>query len=144
VGIIGASFGGYLSALAVLERPDRVQAGVALAPVTEWRDYDTTYTERYLGLPGANTKGYAESSLLTADRHGPVTRLTSPLLLIHGTADDNVHFQHTLELIDALERMGFAPDVFLVPGQTHLFADQKTQEVMWATAAAFFLRHLTR
>ena len=137
VGIIGASFGGYLSALAVLRRPDRFEAGVALAPVTDWLEYDTMYTERYLGLPSENPDGYARSSLL-----GYAKALRRPLLLGHGTADDNVHFGHTLELIAALEQTGHAPAVFLVPGQTHLFADQTTQEVLWANAAAFLVEQL--
>ena len=139
VGIIGASFGGYLSALAVLKRPDRFQAGVALAPVTDWLEYDTTYTERYLGLPAENPRGYEESSLL-----GYAKALRRPLLLGHGTADDNVHFGHTLELIAALEQAGHAPSVFLIPGQTHLFADRTTQEVLWANAARFLLEELKR
>jgi dipeptidyl-peptidase-4 len=139
VGIIGASFGGYLSALAVLRRPDRFEAAVALAPVTDWLDYDTTYTERYLGLPSENASGYEHSSLL-----GYAKSLSRPLLLGHGTADDNVHFGHTLKLIAALEKAGHAPAVFLVPGQTHLFADQTTQEVLWANAAVFLEEELGR
>ena len=132
VGVIGASFGGYLSALAVLRRPDRFHAGVALAPVTDWLEYDTTYTERYLGLPAENPHGYEESSL-----QGYAKTLRRPLLLGHGTADDNVHFGHTLELVAALEQTGHAPSVFLIPGQTHLFADRTSQEVLWANAALF-------
>ena len=110
-----------------------------MAPVTDWLAYDTAYTERYLGLPSSNPGGYADSSLVKGSSW---LRLKRPLLLAHGTGDDNVHFGNTLELIDALEHSGHAPEVFLIPGQTHLFADQATQEVMWATAGAFFIRHL--
>ena len=137
VGILGASFGGYLSALAVLRRPDRFQAAVALAPVTDWLDYDTHYTERYLGLPQDNPGGYARSSLISDAKE-----LRRPLLLAHGMADDNVHLGHTLKLIAALEANGHAPAVFLIPGQTHLFADQTTQQVLWAAAAAFLIDKL--
>ncbi len=122
-----------------MKRPDRFQAAVALAPVTDWLDYDTTYTERYLGLPSENAAGYERSSLL-----GYAKNLRRPLLLGHGTADDNVHFGHTLKLVEALERGGHAPAVFLVPGQTHLFADQTTQEVLWANAAVFLEEELRR
>src|SRR5262249_5698873 len=97
VGIVGWSFGGYLSALALLKRPDVFKAAVAGAPVVDWKDYDTVYTERYLGLPEENRSGYEASSLLTY-----ASKLERPLLLIHGTADDNVFFLHSLKLSDAL------------------------------------------
>ncbi|MDP6946367.1 MAG: prolyl oligopeptidase family serine peptidase, partial [Myxococcota bacterium] len=85
VGIFGWSFGGYLSAMAVMRRPDVFKVGVAGAPVTDWRDYDTHYTERYLGHPGTSPEAY-ERTDLCAD----AASLTRPLLLIHGMADDNV------------------------------------------------------
>jgi dipeptidyl-peptidase-4 len=137
VGIIGASFGGYLSALAVLRRPELFKAAVAIAPVVGWEDYDTHYTERYLGIPAENPEGYRNSSLLTG-----AERLSRPLLLIHGTADDNVHFGGTLKLIQALEAAGKGASLFLVPGQTHMFADQPTQRLMWSTSVAFLADHL--
>ena len=80
VGIYGWSFGGYMSALAVMRRPDVFKVAVAGAPVVDWRDYDTHYTERYLDLPQANPKGYEASNLLTY-----AGKLDRPLLLIHGT-----------------------------------------------------------
>jgi dipeptidyl-peptidase-4 len=137
LGIIGASFGGYLSALAVLRRPGLFKAAVAIAPVVAWEDYDTHYTERYLGTPAENPDGYHKSSLLTG-----AAQLARPLLLIHGTADDNVHFGGTLKLIQSLEAAGKGASLFLVPGQTHMFADQPTQRLMWATSVAFLAEHL--
>ncbi len=137
VGAIGASFGGYLSALAVLRRPDVFKAAVAIAPVVDWEDYDTHYTERYLGLPDQNPGGYRQSSLLTG-----AGSLSRPLLVVHGTADDNVHVVGTMKLVSALEEAGKAPELFLIPGQTHMFAEQATQRLMWAKAAAFLLDHL--
>ncbi len=137
VGIIGASFGGYLAALAVLRRPDVFKAAVAIAPVVTWEDYDTHYTERYLGTPEQNPEGYRENSLLTG-----AASLSRPLLLVHGTADDNVHVIGTLKLVSALEAAGHVPDLMLIPGQTHMFAEQATQRLMWAKAAAFLLDHL--
>ena len=93
VAIRGWWFGGYLAALAVLRRPDVFHAAVAGAPVTEWRLYDTHYTERYLGDPKENADVYDRSGLL-----GVATSLRRPLLLIHGLADDNVVAAHTLQL----------------------------------------------
>jgi len=97
VGIFGWSFGGYVSAMAAMRRPDVFRAAVAGAPVADWHDYDTHYTERYLDLPAQNPRGYAAGSVLTWAKH-----LERPLLVIHGTADDNVYFLHSLELCDAL------------------------------------------
>jgi dipeptidyl-peptidase 4 len=139
VGIIGASFGGYMAALAVLRAPERFRAAVAIAPVVDWLDYDTAYTERYLGLPQENATGYTESSLLTG-----AEALKRPLLLIHGTADDNVHFGGTLRLTSALMKAGIPPTLLAVPGATHLFADQTTQRLVWASSAAFLIDELAR
>ena len=91
--IRGWSFGGYLAALAVLRRPDVFHAAIAGAPVTDWRLYDTFYTERYLGDPEADAARYDASSLLP-----DAPKLERPLLLLHGLADDNVVSAHTLQL----------------------------------------------
>lgn len=93
VGIRGWSFGGYLAALAVLRRPDTFHAAAAGAPVTDWRMYDTHYTERYLGHPDNEAEAYKRSSLL-----GEAGQLSRPLLLIHGLVDDNVLVAHSLRL----------------------------------------------
>ena len=114
VGVSGWSFGGYFSAMATLRRPDVFKCGIAGAPVTDWLNYDTAYTERYLDLPSANPAGYAASSVLTyADQ------LARPLLLIHGLTDDNVLLIHSLQLMDALFRAG-KPFEFLPMSGTHL------------------------
>jgi dipeptidyl-peptidase-4 len=115
VGIRGWSFGGYLAALAVLRRPDVFHAAVAGAPVTEWRLYDTHYTERYLGDPATEPAGYERSSLL-----GDAARLERPLLLIHGLADDNVVAAHTLRLSGALLAAGRPHTVLPLAGVTHM------------------------
>lgn len=137
VGIVGWSFGGYLSALAVLRRPDVFHAAVAGAPVTDWLDYDTHYTERYLGVPGPGDTVYAANSLLR-DAAG----LARPLLLLHGTGDDNVFFRHTLKLGDALFRAGRPFDVLPLPGLTHMVPDPLVMERQWTLTAGFFCRHL--
>jgi dipeptidyl-peptidase-4 len=115
VAIRGWSYGGYLSALAVLRRPDVIHAAVAGAPVTDWRLYDTHYTERYLGHPDERPEVYERNSLL-ADASG----LRRPLLLIHGLADDNVFAAHTLRLSAALLANGRAHSVLPLSGVTHM------------------------
>ncbi len=137
VGIVGWSFGGYMSALAVLKRPDIYKAAVAGAPVTDWEDYDTHYTERYMGLPQEHPEAYKEGSLLTyADK------LHRPLLLVHGTADDNVYFRHSLRLADALFRAG--KDFELVPlsGLTHMVPQPLVMERLWTRIAQHFQKHM--
>ncbi|MCB9413390.1 MAG: prolyl oligopeptidase family serine peptidase [Actinobacteria bacterium] len=115
VGIMGWSFGGYLSALALLARPDRIHAAVAGAPVTDWRLYDTGYTERYLGDPARQPDHYAASDLI---RRAP--DLSRPLLLAHGLADDNVVAAHTLRLSSALLAAGRPHSVLPLTGVTHM------------------------
>jgi dipeptidyl-peptidase-4 len=114
VGIRGWSFGGWLAALAVLDRPDVFHAAVAGAPVTDQRLYDTAYSERYLGVD-PDGEGYRRSDLVA--RAGSLTR---PLLLIHGLADDNVFAAHTLQLSAALLAAGRPHDVLPLTGATHL------------------------
>jgi dipeptidyl-peptidase-4 len=123
VAIRGWSFGGYLSALAVLRRPDVFHAAIAGAPVTEWRLYDTHYTERYLGHPDENPGGYDACSLL-ADAH----RLSRPLLIIHGLADDNVVVAHSLRLSSALLRAGRPHSVLPLSGVTHMAGQEEVAE----------------
>ena len=123
VAIRGWSFGGYLAALAVLRRPDIFHAAVAGAPPTDWRLYDTCYTERYLGLPDEDPDAYAQSSLL-AD----APKLTRPLLLIHGLADDNVAVAHTLRLSSALLAAGRPHSVLPLSGVTHMASQEEVAE----------------
>ena len=105
VGVYGWSFGGYFAAMAVLARPDVYVAGVAGAPPVDWRDYDTAYTERYLGLPDDDAAAYDAASLLTMAKDAAAKGLPArKLLIVHGTADDNVWFLNALKLVDALER----------------------------------------
>ena len=124
VGIRGWSFGGYLAGLAVLRRPDVFHAGIAGAPPTDWRLYDTCYTERYLGRPDEEPTAYEQSSLL-AD----APKLSRPLMLIHGLADDNVVVAHSLRLSSALLAAG-RPHVVLplVRGHAHGVAGRRRRE----------------
>jgi dipeptidyl-peptidase-4 len=123
VAIRGWSFGGYLAALAVLRRPEKFHAAVAGAPVTDWRLYDTHYTERYLGHPDENGAAYERSSLL-----GDATELQRPLLIIHGLADDNVVAAHTLRLSAALLAAGRPHSVLPLSGVTHMTPQEEVAE----------------
>lgn len=137
VGITGWSFGGYLSALAVMKRPDVFKAGVAGAPVVDWLDYDTHYTERYLGLPDTDAAAYKEASLLTY-----AADLKRPLLIVHGTTDDNVFFRHSLRLADAFFRSGKDFDMLPLSGLTHMVPDPVVTQQLHARTARFFQTHL--
>jgi dipeptidyl-peptidase-4 len=137
VGIYGWSFGGYMAALAAMREPDVFKAAVAGAPVVDWLDYDTHYTERYLGLPDRHAAAYREASLLTYAKE-----LRRPLLLIHGTADDNVYFRHTLKLANALFREGKDCDLLPLPGLTHMVPDPVVMQRMYGKFARYFKKHL--
>lgn len=137
VGVYGWSFGGYFSAMAAMRRPDVFACGVAGAPVADWRDYDTHYTERFMGLPEANSAGYDRSSVLTYCKD-----LEVPLLIIHGTADDNVYFMHSLKMCDALFRAGKEYDFLALPGFTHMVPDPVVTRSLYGRIAEFFEEHL--
>jgi dipeptidyl-peptidase-4 len=137
VGAAGWSFGGWTAAMAVLRRPDVFRAAVAGAPVADWRDYDTHYTERYLGLPQENAAGYERSSLLTW-----AAGLSRPLLVVHGTADDNVFFTHSMKLGDALFRAGRRFELAPIAGATHLLPEPWMQVRARQLTAEFFREHL--
>ncbi len=138
VGIYGWSFGGTMAALAVLRRPDIFTVAVAGAPVVDWHDYDTHYTERYLGMPADNEAGYRASSPLSY-----ASDLKRPLLLIHGTADDNVYAFHSLKLADALFRAGRPFDFLPLAGVTHQVAQPDLRQRLWQRIADYLFSHLT-
>lgn len=123
VAIRGWSFGGYLAALAVLKRPDIFHAAVAGAPVTDWRLYDTAYTERYLGHPDEEPENYARTNLIPL-----APQLERPLMLIHGLADDNVVMAHTLTLSRALLEAGRMHTVLPLSGVTHMTPQEEVAE----------------
>ena len=139
VGITGWSFGGYLAALAVLDRPDVFHAAVAGAPVTDWALYDTAYSERYLGLPQDNADAYSASSLL-----GRAARLERPLLIIHGLADDNVLVANSLQLSSALLAAGKAHSVLPLSGVTHMTPQEVVAENLLRLEVGFLADHLHR
>ena len=143
VGIRGWSYGGYLAALAVLRRPDVFHAAVAGAPPTDWRLYDTHYTERYLGMPDADAEVYAANSLITDEGLSGAVSPARPLMLIHGMADDNVVVAHTLRLSSALLAEGRGHEVLPLSGVTHMASDEAVAENLLLQQVAFLKRALT-
>lgn len=114
VGIWGWSYGGYMTLMTTLQAPGRFAAGVAGAPVTDWSLYDTHYTERYMGTPEDNADGYEQGSA-----YAYIDDYQTPLLIIHGMADDNVIFANTTRLIDALQARSLQFELMTYPGQRH-------------------------
>jgi len=136
VGVTGWSFGGYFSAMAVLLRPDVFHAAVAGAPVTDWALYDTAYTERYMRMPQNNPEGYKHGNAMTH-----AAKLSRPLLLVHGITDDNVHFAHTLALIEELYVNHKRAEVITLSA-THMVPDPKLSLAREQTQIDFFRQHL--
>lgn len=137
VGIYGWSFGGYFSAMGVMREGEVFHAGVAGAPVADWRDYDTHYTERYMGMPQENTQGYDAANVLTW-----AEGLERPLLIVHGTADDNVYFMHALKMSDSLFKAGKRHEFLALAGFTHMVPDPVVTRALYGRIAGFFLREL--
>lgn len=139
VGITGWSNGGYMSALGVLKYPEVFKAAVAGAPETDLRNYDTHLVERFMGLPEEHPEAYEKASLLTYARQ---QRPIGKLLLVHGTADDNVFFSHTLALTDALFRAGKPYELLTLSGSTHMLVDPELAERFWERTAQYFRDNL--
>lgn len=137
VGITGWSFGGYLAALAVLERPDVFHCAVAGAPVTDWCLYDTAYTERYLGDPLLAPENYSRSCLLPLAKD-----LQHPLMIIHGMSDDNVVVAHSLQLSGALTAAGKSHTFLPLSNVTHMTPQVEVAENLLRLQVMFFARNL--
>lgn len=114
IGIQGWSYGGYMAALCITKGADVFKAAIAVAPVTNWRFYDTIYTERFMGLPQENPDGYDDNSPINH-----VDKLKGNFLLVHGLADDNVHFQNSSEMVLALVKANKPFDQFMYPDKNH-------------------------
>jgi dipeptidyl-peptidase-4 len=136
IGLWGWSGGGSSTLYCILNRPGIWRAAVAGAPVTSWRLYDTIWTERYLDRPQDNQEGYRASSALTYAR-----RLADPLLIVHGTGDDNVHPQNTLVLAERLVGAGRPFEDAVYPREKHAFEDPAARH-FHERMTAFFDRHL--
>ncbi|MEH0546654.1 prolyl oligopeptidase family serine peptidase [Streptomyces sp. B21-105] len=142
VAIRGWSFGGWLAALAVLRRPDVFHAGIAGAPVTDWRIYDTHYTERYLGDPATSPAAYAKSSLVTDEGLAEPAEPHRPLMIVHGLADDNVVVAHALRLSSALLAAGRPHEVLPLSGVTHMTPQEQVAENLLLLQVDFLRRTL--
>lgn len=139
IGIWGWSFGGYLSTLSLLKGNDVFKMAIAVAPVMNWRYYDNIYTERFLGLPKDNAKGYDDNSPLNF-----AEQLKGNYLLIHGTGDDNVHFQNSAEMVEKLEEAGKQFEFRIYPNKNHSIYDAtgNTRLNLYQLMTDFILRKL--
>ncbi|MCG2841404.1 S9 family peptidase [Sandaracinobacter sp. RS1-74] len=137
VAVYGWSYGGYMAQRLLTRHPGAFAAGVSGAPVTDWRLYDTHYTERYLGNPATDPKPY-EASDVTRD----AAALKDPLLVIHGLADDNVVFDHSARAIAAYQQAGKPFETMVYPGQTHAIRAPDIQRHLWRTILNFLDREV--
>lgn len=137
IGIWGWSYGGYMSSLALMIGNDVFKAAIAVAPVTTWRYYDTIYTERYLQTPQLNAAGYDDNSPITH-----VNKLKGNLLLIHGTGDDNVHFQNAVDLVDALVKADKQFETMYYPNRNHGISGGNTSWHLYTLMTDFIKRKL--
>jgi dipeptidyl-peptidase 4 len=132
IGIYGWSYGGYMTLYSLLNAPEVFRAGIAGAPVTNWRNYDTIYTERYLGLPSENAEGYRASSAMEyADK------LKSKLLMVHNIEDDNVLFQNSMQMAEAFERSGKLFDMVVYPQKSHGVTGELRKQLLEKTTDFF-------
>ena len=137
IGIQGWSYGGYMSSLAITKGADVFNLAVAVAPVTNWRYYDNIYTERYMQTPQENPSGYDDNSPINH-----VEKLKGKYLLIHGTADDNVHVQNTYEMSSALVRANKQFDLFVYPDKNHGIYGKNTRYHLYKKITNFILDNL--
>lgn len=135
--IWGWSYGGYTTSLVMTKKAGAYKLGIAGAPVTTWRYYDNIYTERFLQRPSDNPSGYDDNSPLTH-----AAKLQGPFLLIHGTGDDNVHFQNSVALEDALINAGKQFRSHFYPDQAHGFRGAKVNHHKWTLMTDFIMEHL--
>lgn len=136
LGIYGWSYGGFMTLYALADAPDLFRAGIAGAPVTDLRNYDTIYTERYMGLPKDNPDGYNRSSVITK-----AGAIKAKLLLAHNFGDDNVHFQNTLQMAEALQQAGKQFDLMVYPQKTHAVTGAARKQMLEGMTQ-FFERNL--
>tara|TARA_R110002096_G_scaffold132181_8_gene282379 strand:+ start:1717 stop:2967 length:1251 start_codon:yes stop_codon:yes gene_type:complete len=137
IGISGWSYGGYMSLMTPLQAPDVFAAAAAGAPVTDWALYDTHYTERYMGTPQNNAAGYEASSVFAH-----LDNWTTPTLILHGMADDNVVFAHSTRLFNDLQARGEMFEMMTYPGQRHGIRGEARERHRTQTIMDFFDRHL--
>jgi len=137
IGVWGWSYGGTMTSLLMTEPNTPFAAGVAGAPVTDWRLYDTHYTERYLGKPQDDASVYERTDVVRR-----AEQLKKPLLLVHGTADDNVLFENTLRLVEAFQKQSVPFELMIYPGHAHGLRGREANLHLYRTMVKFFAREL--
>lgn len=137
IGIWGWSYGGYMTLYSLLNVPGTFKTGVAVAPVTDWRNYDTIYTERYMDRPADNEAGYRDSAPLQK-----AASLADPLLLVHGSSDDNVHMQNSVQLLEAFVNAGKPVEFMLYPRKNHGILGGPARTHLYEKITQFLTRHL--
>jgi dipeptidyl-peptidase-4 len=137
IGIFGHSYGGYMTLMSLCKAPDVFKAGAAVAPVSDWALYDSHYTERYMGLPQDNPEAYKQSGVIAH-----LDQLASPLLLMHGMADDNVLFTHSTLIMSQLQKLGKQFELMTYPGAKHSMQETHVSTHRFTTILDFFSRHL--
>ena len=137
IGIQGWSYGGYMSSLCMTKGSDYYKAGIAVAPVTNWKYYDSVYTERFLRTPAENSGGYENNSPINF-----VEALRGKFLLVHGSADDNVHFQNTMDMTTALVAANKPFEMFVYPNKNHGISGGKTRLHLYGKMTSFLLENL--
>jgi dipeptidyl-peptidase-4 len=137
IGIWGWSYGGFMSSTCITKGADVFKTAIAVAPVTNWRYYDNIYTERYMRTPAENAAGYDDNSPVNM-----VSKLKGNYLLIHGTADDNVHFQNSVMMIDAMIKQAKVFDSEIYPNKNHGISGGKTRYQLYNKMTTFILEKL--
>jgi dipeptidyl-peptidase-4 len=137
IGVFGWSYGGYMTLMLLAKGSNVIGAGAAVAPVTDWRLYDTCYTERYLGMPKDNSLGYQQSSVLTV-----LDGMKSPLFLAHGMADDNVLFVNSTRLMSQLQQREVQFELMTYPGAKHGLSTPQLKTHVYTAIRRFFDAHL--
>ena len=137
IGIWGWSYGGYMSSLCLFKGADVFRMAIAVAPVTNWRYYDSVYTERYMGLPQDNPSGYDDNSPINH-----VDKLQGKLLIVHGTADDNVHYQNALAMVDRLIAANKQFSFFTYPDKNHFIRGGNTSHHLYTMLTNYVRENL--
>jgi dipeptidyl-peptidase-4 len=137
IGIWGWSYGGYMSSICILKGADVFKSAIAVAPVTNWRYYDNIYTERYMQKPQDNASGYDDNSPVNM-----VSKLKGNYYLIHGSADDNVHYQNSMEMINALIKADKDFDSEAYPNRAHGISGGNTRYHLYKRLTKFVLEKI--
>ena len=138
VGVFGHSYGGYMTLMCLSQASEHFCAGVAVAPVCDWRIYDSHYAERFMGLPQDNTEAYRQAAVLPH-----LHKLSAPLLLMHGMADDNVLFTHSTMIMAELQKLGTPFELMTYPGAKHSMQERDVSIHRFNMIVDFFTRHLS-